>query len=150
MSKNSHINSIHSRRGKYAKLLKQIEQDGVCPLCPKYLSKYHQKPIIKTGKYWLLTENQNPYEGLKYHFLVIHKKHKVNLTDLKSTDFSDLLNLFSWATKKYKLPAGSILLRFGDGHYNGASVNHLHAHLMTGGPYKKGKKKIKIKVAYQK
>lgn len=147
---NKHINSINSRRGAYAKLLKKIDKDGVCPLCPKHLSNYHKKPIIKRGKYWLLTENQNPYEGLELHLLAIHKKHKINLTDLNNSDFADLFNLFKWAIKTNDLPAGTLLMRFGDGIYNGASVNHLHAHLMTGGPYKKGKSKIKVKVGYKK
>lgn len=147
---NKHINSINSRRGSYAKLLKKIDKDGVCPLCPKHLPNYHKKPIIKESKYWLLTENQNPYEGLQLHLLAIHKKHKVNLTDLNNSDFTDLFNLFKWAAKFNKLPAGTILMRFGDGNYNGASVNHLHAHLMMGGRYKKGKSKIKVKVGYKK
>ncbi|PIS43578.1 hypothetical protein COT23_00580 [Candidatus Kaiserbacteria bacterium CG08_land_8_20_14_0_20_50_21] len=38
-----------------------------------------------------------------------------------------------WISKKYKLPAGSFFMRFGDKHYTGASVTqHLHVQLFIG------------------
>lgn len=147
-NKDSHVNLAHGRVGKYNKLLVRIIKDGVCPFCAKNLKRYHKKPIIKKTKYWTLTTNQNPYQGLKVHLLFIHQKHLIKLSQLTSEEWLDLSKLASWAEKKYRIAGGTFFMRFGNTNYTGASVNHLHAHLIVGGKNAPDCKPIKIKVGY--
>ena len=138
-----HVDLHNARPGPYEKLIKKIVSDKVCPFCKDNLRKYHQKPLIKENRFWFLTTNQHPYKGSKYHFLAINKKHKENFESLTSQEMTGLLILFKWVIKKYKLPGGAIFMRFGQTSYTGASVVHLHAHLIVGiARNKKNSKKI--------
>jgi ATP adenylyltransferase len=147
--KTKHINIAHGRKGAYTELLKKIEEDGVCPFCVPYLKKYHTEPILKTTKYWTLTYNQNPYDGSKIHLLLIAKRHIIKLSDINKDESIDLINLIKWSEKKYKIPGGTFLMRFGDTDYTGSSVCHLHAHIISGGKRIKDKE-LKVRVAYKK
>jgi diadenosine tetraphosphate (Ap4A) HIT family hydrolase len=65
--------------------------------------------------------------------LVINKKHQEDILKIITQESQDLFKLLQWVTKKYQLPGGGIFMRFGQTNYSGASVTHLHAHLITGG-----------------
>jgi len=147
---NKHINLNHSRPGKYDALLKQITKDGVCPFCEDNLKKYHQPPILKKNQSWILTTNQNPYAGLKKHLLFIHRQHLISLSQLKTQDWSDLGKLINWVIEKYAIHGGSFFVRFGETDYTGASVTHLHAHLVSGGKRTKNKNEVTIRLGYYK
>ncbi|OHA58958.1 MAG: hypothetical protein A2571_01110 [Candidatus Vogelbacteria bacterium RIFOXYD1_FULL_44_32] len=145
-----HVNINHGRPGQYEKLLGQIKNDGVCPFCQKNLPKYHKPPILKENGGWLVTINQNPYSGSKYHFLIIHKRHIENIKQIKTSEWSDLKKIIDWTTKKFAIPGGSFLLRFGDTEYTGASVTHLHCHIISGIKRNTNKKTISARVGYKK
>jgi diadenosine tetraphosphate (Ap4A) HIT family hydrolase len=124
-------------RSEYAAVLTKIKKDGVCPFCPAHF-KYHTRPILQDGKYWLATENMAPYTGTKHHFLLLHKKHIEHVTDISPKAWEELLVQIKWLCKKYKLPAGSFFMRFGDKRYTGASVTqHVHAQMFIGSPKSK-------------
>ena len=123
-------------RGAYTSVLKKITQDKVCPFCPAHF-KYHTRPILRTSKYWLVTENMSPYAGTKKHFLFIHKKHIETPNKLSALAWKELLSHINWVSRKYKLPAGGFFMRFGDTRYTGATVAHPHAQMIFG--TKKGK-----------
>ena len=150
MPKNTHINLAHGRPGKYSQLLEKISKAGVCPFCVKNLKLYHKKPILKKTNNWLLTTNQNPYQGLKSHWLLINNKHLTKLSDLKPADWLDLERLLKWLENKYTIPGGAFFIRFGDTNYTGASVTHLHAHLVFGGKRTKNKKENTTRLGYYK
>lgn len=119
-------------REHYAKVLRKIQKDKVCPFCPEHF-KYHTRPILLDGEHWLLTENMAPYTGTKHHFLLLHKKHVEHVQDVTPEAWAELLSQIKWASDTYKLPAGGLFMRFGDKRYTGASVTqHLHAQLIMG------------------
>jgi ATP adenylyltransferase len=109
---------------------KQVMQDIInadhCPFCSENLKKYHKQPILKEGKYWILTTNQWPYKHTKYHLLAIYKDHAVNLSELDSQSGNELFELLKWAEEEYKVPGGGFAMRFGDTNYSAGTVNHLH------------------------
>lgn len=121
----------NARRGKYREAIEQIEKDGVCPFCPKHLRSYHKKRILKTGKRWLVTKNMYPYENAKFHFLLIYKKHIESLNNISKDAWTELLQHYTWILKKYKIPGGTVFLRFGNPQCTGSSVTHLHAQLVS-------------------
>lgn len=146
--KTNFVNLTHARTPEQVKVMTQIQKDGVCPFCEKYFTKYHPKKIIKKTKHWFFTENMSPYEGTKFHFLLVCRRHLTLPGGLKIQESIDLFSLIKWATKKFKIIGGSILIRFGDPNMTGGSVNHLHAHIIVGQPKNKKSQSLKVKVGY--
>jgi ATP adenylyltransferase len=127
----NHDNTGYRADGTYAKVIGKIGEDKVCPFCPEHLAKYHTNPILKTGEYWLVTDNLYPYSGAKHHVLFIHRSHIENATELSGAAWQELREHITWVVRERKIPGGSFLLRFGDTGYTGASVAHLHANLVS-------------------
>jgi diadenosine tetraphosphate (Ap4A) HIT family hydrolase len=123
--------NIESVRSEHQKgVMVDIEKAGHCPFCKEQLALYHKRPIIKDGTYWVLTENQWPYEHTRIHLLAIHKEHVERLSDITEKAFAELLSFFQWAEREYAITGGAVAMRFGDIAYTGSSVSHLHAHLI--------------------
>ena len=141
--KNALVHSLvhlrNARKGKYQKVISHIEKDGVCPFCAEHLHAYHKKPILRHGKHWLVTENMYPYKNTQMHFVLIHKQHIHSITGLSKEAWSELHKHLKWLLRRYNIPGGTALMRFGDHRYTGSSVTHLHAQLVVG---KKGKRVI--------
>lgn len=126
----------------YRKVIEKIEKDGVCPFCRKNLLKYHKNPILKEGVHWLLTKNMYPYEGAEHHILIIHKKHIEKFGEVAPGAWEELQSLVKSFLKKENISGGTFMMRFGDTAHTGASVCHLHAHLVV--PDVKNKKRKPI------
>lgn len=112
--------------------MEEIDRQGHCPFCLENLPKYHKNPILKEGKFWLLTENQWPYEKIKHQLLAIYKTHIESITEMEPAAGAELIEMFSAEAKKRKIEGGGVAIRFGsseDGNY-GSSVKHIHAHLI--------------------
>jgi ATP adenylyltransferase len=115
----------------YNKVIDKIKQDGVCPFCPENFLAYHKNPIIQEGIYWLMTNNMYPYENVKYHILILHKAHIETVTEISPVAWNELKSMVDGFTKDTGLLGGSLLMRFGDTRYTGATVRHLHANLIS-------------------
>lgn len=140
-----HVNLAHSRTDAQKVVMQQIAEDGVCPFCQEHFLKYHPKPILKTGKYWLATENAFPYEGARVHLLFVYLEH-ITLPPSDGEQLIELFDLLAWARNEYQILGGTLVMRFGENKYNGASVDHLHAHLIVGDADKPGHKGVRVKV----
>ena len=130
--KNKHINLSSIRREDQRKVMEEIERANHCPFCKENLEKYHKNPILKEGKYWILTDNQWPYEKIKHQLLAIYKTHVEHIKDMDPEAGRELLKMFGEETKKRNIPGGGVAIRFGrseNGNY-GSSVLHIHAHLV--------------------
>ncbi len=132
------MNTANARPGVYDSVISQIAKEKVCPFCPDQLATYHKNPILHEDEYWLVTDNMYPYKDTKTHLLFIHKEHIVHLSELSSTAWKELQALTNKFIQDKKIPGGTLLIRFGDTSYTGASVNHLHAHLVSSDPEKEG------------
>jgi diadenosine tetraphosphate (Ap4A) HIT family hydrolase len=132
IEENRHINMTSIRRDDQRAVMEQIKKEGHCPFCLENLSKYHKNPIIKDGKYWILTDNQWPYSKVKHQVLAIYKKHINHLSEMDPEAGKELLQMFAEESQKRKMDGGGMAMRFGEsihGNY-GSSVLHLHAHLI--------------------
>ncbi|MCI5108521.1 MAG: hypothetical protein MRY49_01590 [Candidatus Pacebacteria bacterium] len=121
------------RREDQKKVMEDIKKAGHCPFCIENLEKYHKNPIIKTGKYWLLTDNQWPYEKIRHQLLAIYKTHIEHIKDMDPEAGKELLEMFQEESIKRNIPGGGVAIRFGKnpehGNY-GSSVLHIHAHMI--------------------
>jgi ATP adenylyltransferase len=119
----------YAKSNEYKRVIKTIADSEKCPFCKENF-KYHKNPILKTHKSWFITENSWPYKNTKHHFIIICEDHKEKLEDLTASDFSSTHELMKWAIKKYNLKGGGLTLRFGETTWTGATVCHLHFHLI--------------------
>ena len=129
---NKHVNLSTARREDQRKVMEKIEKADHCPFCRENLEKYHKNPILKEGKFWILTDNQWPYEKIKHQLLAIYKTHIEHLSEMNPAAGAELVEMFAEETRKRNIPGGGVAVRFGrseEGNY-GSSVFHLHAHLV--------------------
>jgi diadenosine tetraphosphate (Ap4A) HIT family hydrolase len=119
--------------GEYAKVISDIAEHGVCPFCPEHLAKYHKNPIAEK-KYWLVTDNMYPNKPSRHHILIIHKGHISHINELSPAAWSELHAILSSETSARKISGGTFLMRFGETRFTGASVSHLHAHIIQSDP----------------
>ncbi len=120
--------------GKYNSVIADIQKDGVCPFCSEQLKKYHKNPITKETNYWLVTTNMYPYKNTKHHILIIHKEHIQSVTELSEAAWLELRRIYGDVINESNIPGGTMFIRFGDTRFTGASVAHLHAHLVSSDP----------------
>lgn len=110
----------------------QILIDGLCPFCPMWLEWYHDSPVLHTTNHWIITPNDNPYEGTSLDLLLIPKQHVTNFDHLSSEARADFGQAISWVIDNYNLSFGALGMRFGEMWYTGGSVAHLHAQIKVG------------------
>lgn len=120
-----------SRDADYAEVIAVIEKTKRCPFCRDHF-QYHQNPILKEFNGWLITENSWPYEGSKIHLIILNPdQHKETISELTTEDMVAIHHLINWAIGELKITGGGICLRFGETLYTGATVCHIHTHLIV-------------------
>lgn len=124
------VNTRNARLGEYQNIIKEIAKTGKCPFCKENF-KYHKKPIYKKNGKWFLTNNSWPYKNTSHHLIILGEDHKENFSDLTKKDLESVMFLTNWAIKKWKIKGGGLAMRFGDTDYTGASVSHLHFHIIS-------------------
>lgn len=140
-----------ARTEEQKRLMAEIEADGVCPFCEAHFRKYHPKPILKETDSWFFTENMSPYQGAEHHYIFVYKPaHIVFPSALTPEARVELFDLIDWAIQEFNIPGGSFFMRFGEGGYNGSSVEHLHAHLISGVEKGIDTEGLKVKLSYKK
>ncbi|OGG47323.1 hypothetical protein A2671_01420 [Candidatus Kaiserbacteria bacterium RIFCSPHIGHO2_01_FULL_49_13] len=143
------VNLSHARTSFQREVMERIAQDKVCPFCEKHFLKYHTKPILKKGNYWILTENFQPYKGSKHHLLLVSRKHTTHFADLAPKAILELFALCAAEVKKRHLKGATLLMRFGDTDYTGGTVEHLHVQLIAGGKRGLNKEPLVTYIGYR-
>jgi diadenosine tetraphosphate (Ap4A) HIT family hydrolase len=138
----------HGREKRQVKQMRQIAKDGVDPFDWKILPKYHKPPVLRRGKFWLVTENEFPYKGTAVHLLLIYRKRVRFPSETAPAAWTELQRHLAWIEKQHSLKSASLVMRFGDPDHTGASVDHLHLHVIAGGKRTRGAEKIKTTVGY--
>lgn len=124
------VNPDNTRSGDQRAVYEQIVKDGVCPFCQEHFLKYHTKPIIIDGQYWVFTESAWPYEQTKQHFLIVLKRHAERIEELTAEEGAELITQSGELIKKREVFGGALAMRFGKHKYLKNSVAHLHAQII--------------------
>ncbi|MHB8660850.1 MAG: HIT family protein [Minisyncoccota bacterium] len=137
-------------REDYEQVLRVIIAQGFCPFCEEHLFKHHRQSVEYRSRHWLVTRNSWPYDGTQHHFLFITRKHIKTIEEMAPAAWADLQRTYRLMVERYKLTGATLMIRSGDTRFTGASVNHLHAHLIIGGPRTETSESIKALVAFKK
>lgn len=129
------VDTRFAKSEEYKSVLSTIKKEGKCPFCPDNF-KYHKHPILESSHDWFISESSWPYENAKHHFILLKVFHTERIKELLPGDMSDVLVLVQWATREFGIKGGALAMRFGDTAHTGATVCHLHFHLIVP---KKGK-----------
>lgn len=127
------VNEQNAKRGHYADVIKDIAEKHVCPFCPEQLANFHKNPVRRHG-HWIVTNNMYPYKPVKQHVLLIHEGHIEHANELSPEAWKELKEVIEQETAERNMVGGAFTMRFGDTHFTGASVAHLHAHLVQSDP----------------
>ncbi len=113
-------------------MMEEIRRQGHCPFCRENLENYHTNPILKEGKFWIVTENQWPYEKVKHQLLAIYKIHIEHIKEMEPGAGDELIALFAEETERRNIKGGGVAIRFGSSEHGnyGSTVLHIHAHLI--------------------
>lgn len=139
------VNVDAARTPEQRGVLEDIIDDGVCPFCIESLAKYHKLPILREGDFWLATENQWPYKFTRSHHLIIAKQHVETITELPSGAFEELGEHAKALVTENSMEYGGLAMRFGTPEMTGASVRHLHVHLLRAAENLAEGEKLKFK-----
>jgi ATP adenylyltransferase len=150
MKTNKKLNLENARFPEQLNQMEDLAKKGICPFCRKDFEIHHKEPVLREGKNWLVTKNDYPYEGSKLHLLLVYKKHVDSIEKISEKGITELFNHIKWIRKEFKIPGGAFVMRFGDIHYNGASIYHLHAHVIAGYKQNPNSESLKIKIGYKK
>ena len=137
-------------RGDYVKTLDAIADGDFCPFCEEHLAKHHKHPILHKTEYWLLTHNAWPYGGSVFHLLFIARPHLEAIEAMPSEMVVDLHKLYQKVIAENAIMGGTLMIRSGNTAITGASVNHLHAHLIVGSPRTEKAKPITALIGFNK
>lgn len=141
-----YVDLDNARVEEQRQVMQDIIEAGHCPFCLNNLRKYHQQPILKEGKYWLVTKNQWPYENTKVHFLLIYKEHVEHISQLNPEAGAELVVLCKWISGEFSVPGGGVAIRFGDTNYSAGSVAHIHAQFIQPDISKPGYQPVRVKI----
>ena len=134
LRKKTYVNIGNARLPEQLEAMKRIEDRKQCPFCPENLFKEHSQPILWEGNYWLLTKNQWPYSQAHLHLLAIYKEHAEKLSDISPDAGKELFEMLNWIEKTFDVVSGGVAFRFGDIRFNGATVSHIHVHILEPNP----------------
>jgi ATP adenylyltransferase len=136
-----------ARTDEQLEQMMQLEESGICVFCPQHFDEHHENPVEHGGTYWYVTKNDYPYKHTRAHLLIVPRKHITSVAELSSESWAEFGEIVAWAIDHYSLASQAVVIRSGDMRYNGGSVAHLHAHLVSGDPDDPDFEPVKFKVA---
>jgi ATP adenylyltransferase len=98
--------------------MQRLEADGVCLFCPD----------------WTVSPNDFPYPGARLHLLLVPRQHVRDVLDLDAEARAGFWTALGWVRERYDLTYYGLGMRNGDCQYTGATVRHVHAHVLVGDP----------------
>ena len=145
----------NAREGKQRLIMEELAVTGECFLCQDVILRVAEKypgvaslPIHE-GKHWFIKHNDFPYQGTKLHVLIVPKRHVTNIEDLEIWEFVELKEMVAWVNTTFAVVGASMILRYGETSYTGATLTHLHFHIFHGVKWHENCEAIKPKLGYQ-
>lgn len=127
--------------------MRALEAAGVCLFCPQHLAKDKRRHTLHRTSLWTVTPNEFPYAGTRLHLLLIPDEHVTDLLDLSPEAQQDFWVAMRWIRDHHGLTFYSMAARNGDCEYTGATVRHVHVHLLQGDVDDPGHQPVRTKLS---
>jgi diadenosine tetraphosphate (Ap4A) HIT family hydrolase len=110
----------------------RLDAAGVCLFCPEHLARHPRQRILLSTQHWTATPNEYPYAGTSLHLLLIPHQHASDLLALSDEVRTDFWVALAAVAEAYELRYYGLGVRNGDCRLTGATVEHVHAHVLVG------------------
>lgn len=120
----------NARVDEQKEAMSRIAERSECPFCMENLRKEHGKPVLMETDHWILTENQWPYATARRHLIAILKDHVERMSDMPEGAGEEMIAIMKWVEETCGMKSGALAMRFGDMSLTGATVSHLHFHVI--------------------
>jgi ATP adenylyltransferase len=114
--------------------MQQLESAGLCLFCPDGLQRCVGQQVLWQTGHWSVVPNKFPYRGTALHLLLIPREHANDILDLPPASQHDFWNVLAMVRDKFDLKHYGLGIRNGDCRFTGATVAHIHAHVLVGDP----------------
>ena len=123
------INNARSDAQK--KDMEDLKVANVCLFCPEGLN-LKSKRVFHQGEHWYVTPNDFPYAGTTVHVMIVPRRHVVSLLDLLPEELVELPQMFAWVNREFSIRGATMLARYGETSFTGATIHHFHIHIAQG------------------
>lgn len=126
----------NAREAEQLERMRELRRQGKCFFCDSNYLAIGAPDAKLYLRHWFVRDNDYPYPGTVRHVTIIPYRHVKNLRELTPEEWSELLHAIKRVEENYELhdKGESIFARSGDMAYTGATIDHLHFHLLVGGP----------------
>jgi ATP adenylyltransferase len=117
--------------------MERLEADGICLFCPdgqRWQAGHGREQVLHETRHWVIRPNEFPYAGTRLHLLLVPREHVTDVLDLAPDGQADFWTALGWVRERYELSYYALGMRNGDCRYTGATIRHVHAHVMAGDP----------------
>ena len=125
-------NLQHARVEAQSHKMQELMERGICAFCEEHFVEYHDNPVEFETDHWIVSKNDYPYKRTSLHLLVIPKRHVRFLNELSAEARAEFIEVVSRIEKQWALESYVLAMRVGDPDLNGATVEHMHAHIVVG------------------
>jgi ATP adenylyltransferase len=140
-------NHSQAREPGQRKRMHDLEDRGVCAFCRDHVETETTSPIDFETDHWIVKRNDYPYKRTRLHLLLIAQAHVRNVVELSPEAQADFLPVVARVQREYNLGSYAVAMRCGDFHYNGGTVDHLHAHIIVGDENDPDPEPVRFKVS---
>jgi len=114
--------------------MQRLEAAGICLFCPDSLRAHARQGVLFETKHWAVTPNAYPYRGTSLHLLVVPHQHVNDMLDLDDEAGADFWAALRLIRDQFELAHYGLGVRNGDCRFTGATIVHVHAHVLVGDP----------------
>lgn len=114
--------------------MRRLDAEGICLFCPDGLARHARQQVLVRTRHWTATPNEFPYRGTRLHLLLVPDQHAHDLLELSEEVRGDFWTALAAVAGRYQLDHYGLGVRNGDCRFTGATIRHVHAHVLVGDP----------------
>jgi ATP adenylyltransferase len=111
--------------------MRRLDAAGICLFCPAHLNSHPRQHVLFSTEHWTVTPNEFPYRGTSLHLLLVPHQHAADLLALRDEVRSDFWVALAEVAQRHRLRHYGIGVRNGDCRFTGATIRHVHAHVLV-------------------
>ena len=112
--------------------MRRLEAAGICLFCPDSLRDHARQRVAFETAHWAVTPNAFPYAGTRLHLLVVPHRHVNDMLDLGDAALADFWVALRLIRERFELDHYGLGVRNGNCSFTGATIRHVHAHVLVG------------------